>query len=440
MAKKNNQLYGIKAIAAYLNMSVRNVYYWEKKLDLPIHRVSGSSGYRIYAFKDEIDKWLKEKDAEAFRRSIYKGKLWAVVLPTALLLSVLLLVLLNRSSPNDPEGPKNVSAHGNIVHIENSKGDVLWKFNHGDRTTQRGVGDILDMENVDDDPQNEVVACIYDILNKEKWNITLFDNDGSEIWKRMMTSKHTFGNVEIENFFRSAPVKFVKTKSNKVLIISKWVHGDRFLSFVASHNPEGDLVNQYHHTGHLDSSMTLIDLDGDGYKEIVVGGTNNLLNGEAMLCALPLEGFHGINPPYRVEPEYKDEADTLEKYIADKIVKGNQLIYIRFKKTDILPKYRRTQDISSTISYTSDNNIHIRLNEWVFENGIACGINFAFDRNFTLIVVMAPGCLRQIYPKLLKNGEIDISLNELKKIYANSVLRWDDGRWVPVKKNLRPTD
>jgi DNA-binding transcriptional MerR regulator len=80
MGKKDKQLIGIKAIAGYLKMSVRNVYYWEKKLNLPIHRVSESSGYRIYAFKDEIDQWLKEKDAENLKKPKYKRNVWPAVL------------------------------------------------------------------------------------------------------------------------------------------------------------------------------------------------------------------------------------------------------------------------------------------------------------------------------------------------------------------------
>jgi len=67
MGKKGKKLVGIKAIAGYLDMSVRNVYHWEKKLGLPIHRVSGRSGYRLYAYREEIDQWLKDKDVEALK-------------------------------------------------------------------------------------------------------------------------------------------------------------------------------------------------------------------------------------------------------------------------------------------------------------------------------------------------------------------------------------
>jgi hypothetical protein len=442
MDKKDKQLIGIKAIAGYLKMSVRNVYYWEKKLNLPIHRVSESSGYRIYAFKDEIDQWLKEKDAETLKRPNYKRNVWAAVLLAALLLSTLLLILLNQSSTDDPEGPKKVSVNRNMIYIENSKGDVLWKFNHGDITTQRDVGKMIDMANIDDDPQNEVVACIYDWLNKDKFNITLFDHDGREIWKRMMDPEHTFSKVEIKNFFRPMPVKFARSKNNETLIISKWVHMERFLSIVACHNLKGDLVSQYLHTGHLESTMQLIDLDGDGCVEIVLGGTNNLLNGEAIICVLPLQGFYGINPPYRVEIEYKNQEFNLKNYIADKIiVPGNQLFYLRFKKTGYLSQYRKTHFISSTLAYSSDNIIHFHLNEWeVIPGKLTVGFNYSFDRNFTIKQVIAPGGLLKIYPEMLRKGDINISLDQLLEIYAKSVYRWDDGRWVPVKSNLRKVD
>lgn len=47
-----------KAIAAYLNRDIRTVRRWEA-LGLPVKRVPGGRGVSVFAFKTEIDAWLK---------------------------------------------------------------------------------------------------------------------------------------------------------------------------------------------------------------------------------------------------------------------------------------------------------------------------------------------------------------------------------------------
>ena len=50
-----------KAIAAYLGRDVRTCQRWERELGLPVHRLDGSPKARIYAYRDELDRWLAEK-------------------------------------------------------------------------------------------------------------------------------------------------------------------------------------------------------------------------------------------------------------------------------------------------------------------------------------------------------------------------------------------
>ncbi len=61
-----------KEIAAHLHRNIRTCQMWERDLDLPIHRLDGSPKARVFAYADELDRWLEEKlhegenpDAEA---------------------------------------------------------------------------------------------------------------------------------------------------------------------------------------------------------------------------------------------------------------------------------------------------------------------------------------------------------------------------------------
>lgn len=64
-----------KEIAAYLHTSERTVQRWEQSEKLPIHRHIHDKGSSIYAYPEELERWLNARDSprpqEPHRR---KGK------------------------------------------------------------------------------------------------------------------------------------------------------------------------------------------------------------------------------------------------------------------------------------------------------------------------------------------------------------------------------
>lgn len=50
-----------KDIASYFKRSVRTCQHWEKTLGLPVHRLDRSPKARVYAYREELDKWLETK-------------------------------------------------------------------------------------------------------------------------------------------------------------------------------------------------------------------------------------------------------------------------------------------------------------------------------------------------------------------------------------------
>jgi hypothetical protein len=53
-------LHSWKEIASYLGRGVRTLQRYESNLGLPVHRPLGKARSSVLAFKDEIDRWLKE--------------------------------------------------------------------------------------------------------------------------------------------------------------------------------------------------------------------------------------------------------------------------------------------------------------------------------------------------------------------------------------------
>lgn len=60
--KNSDILDSWKDISAYLEKDIRTCRRWEAQLGLPVHRIDENSSHsKVFAYKSEIDQWLKEK-------------------------------------------------------------------------------------------------------------------------------------------------------------------------------------------------------------------------------------------------------------------------------------------------------------------------------------------------------------------------------------------
>jgi TolB-like protein len=102
-----------KEISYYLDRNVRTCQRWKIELGLPVHRIDKNSQHsKVFAYKSEIDEWLKEKARrkEIKKLAFLEDKRSIIGLISALaLLSTILLFLLftNRMTISPP--PENLS-------------------------------------------------------------------------------------------------------------------------------------------------------------------------------------------------------------------------------------------------------------------------------------------------------------------------------------------
>jgi hypothetical protein len=52
-------LYSWKDIANYFEKGVRTVQRWEHELGLPVRRIGAGSKAPVFAFREEVDSWLR---------------------------------------------------------------------------------------------------------------------------------------------------------------------------------------------------------------------------------------------------------------------------------------------------------------------------------------------------------------------------------------------
>lgn len=102
-----------KDISDYLGRDIKTCARWEKELGLPIHRIDqDSSRPNVFAYKSEIDEWLKDKtNLEEMRRKTFLKKRWAIIGSVSILaLVVAVLVSLFIANGKYSSGyPENIS-------------------------------------------------------------------------------------------------------------------------------------------------------------------------------------------------------------------------------------------------------------------------------------------------------------------------------------------
>jgi hypothetical protein len=99
-----------KAIANYLNRSVRTVRRWETYEGLPVHRQKHTRGSSVYAYSAELDEWrgrhrnIQQPDGVATRRSAGAARFAAGMLAVVALAAASWIFVLNPDPAEPPAG------------------------------------------------------------------------------------------------------------------------------------------------------------------------------------------------------------------------------------------------------------------------------------------------------------------------------------------------
>ena len=64
-AEASDRITGWRDVAAHVRKSVRTAQRWEKICSLPVHRITTPNGEVVYAFRTELDNWLRERQPKA---------------------------------------------------------------------------------------------------------------------------------------------------------------------------------------------------------------------------------------------------------------------------------------------------------------------------------------------------------------------------------------
>ncbi|MBS3818912.1 hypothetical protein KGY73_05355 [bacterium] len=440
------RLEGWKAISNYLDKDVRTCQRWEEKFNLPVYRVGQSTGKsRIFSYKSELDEWWNKTWKNA-ASPFYKNKYFfaGIISLSLIVLAVVIIFFILRREKATISSPNPVSwkLKGHYLAVYDIHDHFLWKHKiesskdqeiyYFDQAKDDPLSEMrlhwgrtkVTFSDVDQDRRNEVL-CFLNHENPEKRCVALVDNDGEILWTRSIRFDQEYVKGKIVNDYLVYKLKFHDIdKDNKEEILVLWSHSRRFPSIFVIYNLQGKEILRYSHTGNL--PFFQIKEIYENRKCIFLAGTNNLLNGSAVLSILDCSRLKsGLGPPYSVPPDLTPMKKRLLKYKPVDYVPAHQKEYLRFKHNEFSrkmgAKWLKVIEVRA-----GENEILIK----VHQSG-NLSLYFVFDSDFHLRYVKPGADLERKYEELLDQGVIQTPLEKFLKECRDDVLFWTGEGWSP---------
>jgi len=423
-----------KEIAVYLDFDMRTCQRWERKLALPVHRFDpDSSKTRVFAYKSELDEWLK-KDLRTKSSRINirrkKAKYFFILIPVALLF---LLVLLNMNPGSSV--PFNFDIKDSRLLILNEKNSKLWSFDTGlnnlcseeiyrkyFQEKRRKENDVLGMpylmiKDLDRDGKKEVLFTTQTRNELQEGLLICLDNMGKKLWEFKTGKALKFGTVPYYSDYRISGIDVYDIDGNgsmEIIVIS--INRYYFPSQLVILNYRGKLLGEFWNSGYL-VDYCFTDLNGDKGVELIVSGTNNEYNTGCIIVFDP-------NDIWGASPQSGE-------YICQELMPGSEKYYILIPPTGV----ENSMSLRNTIVAIEISNDQIIS----AKSGVG-QIYYEFNFDLELININFSDDYEIMHKKCLSENKITSEFNkEYKKHLMQGLLYYDGQNWISHPTAVRPT-
>ena len=430
--KKENILTSWKEIAVYLDRDVRTCVRWEQRYGLPVHRLDRDSKAKVFAYKDEIDRWLQERSAQmsAPAGDAIPVRRWFRPVPILFALAGLAAAawfLFFR--PSGPDGvPAGLRISGSALVILDARGRELWRH-------ETGLADLLGDEDyeghfqtkkpsrdyvpiwpyviirdLDGDGRREVLFCAKTASELNDGRLICFDDHGVVRWPFDAGRALTFGGAPFRREYRifGFNVDDYDGDGGLEILVLSFQKPDWPCQAVLL-DPAGKTEGEYWNAGYLmDGSAG--DVDGDGEKELVLSGVNNEYR-RGCVAIFEAGRLRGYSP------------QTAPAFRTPDLAAGGQSEYILFPTSDV---QAATSQVGDPVNYFW---IHEGdgLTAWTTQTQII----YDLDRDLACRSVTLSNNFRDLYDKLARAGRVHSVLGDgYKKALADDLLFYEAGKWV----------
>jgi hypothetical protein len=434
----NNQglLSSWKEIAHYLDCDERTCRRWELNFGLPIHRMEGTSKSRVYAYKEELDTWRRERlngilkaNGKEFSAATQHGSkaakmlLWILALLAAIVVAAIFLL---RPSPGEPADFRII---GSKLIVLNEIGKELWIYDTGlsnlepekvyrGRFQNRLFDDkylmprlpFLVLKDINHDRKAEVLFStqVQNDLTGEG-EIICFSDEGEEFWRYKVGRNVEFGGRKYSSDFRIDGFEpFDIDDDGNLEIILFAFHNPHSPSQLLILDTDGTLIGDFFNYGQMDDFL-FCDLEGDGKKELLVAGQNDEY-GKGCLIVFDPARVSGCSP-------------QISKFPGPGLEPGSEVSYLLFPRTDVDKNLYPLKETMCAIDLLQNNRIQLLA--------YVSRLYFELGPDLSLQDVKASDFFRDKHREMKAEGKISSVLDDAYyEALKNGVLYWDGTEWT----------
>jgi hypothetical protein len=305
-----------KEIAMYVHRDVRTLARWEKERGMPIRRVPGARG-QIFAYSDEIDRWLTQTTVEAdvpvsapapelpalpdpstgvsLPPASRGVRYWPRFAIGAVALAIGLAAISLPAMSNPPLPVTSLVIQQNDLVALTAAGEA-WRKPFGGRILLDAPDHGFAIADMTDDGQLEIAATIGrlnpmghgDPTEPPSDSLHLFSQGGDLLWERHLKDSITFGSVRFDPPWSGGPLRMLPSRgSSRVL----WLvhHQTWWPSMAVLLDAAGTTRGRFVHAGWLTSARALDD------GTMLLGGVSNQYDSDVIM-ALDGRSWDGAGP------------------------------------------------------------------------------------------------------------------------------------------------
>ncbi len=414
-----------KEISAYLGCEIRTCQRWEKEAGLPVHRILDSPKSRVFAYKQELDEWIKEK-TKSPRKNKWKYLYFSFPLAALVLIYFVFLMPLRVPQPHD------FRIEDSSLVILDKNNHKLWSYDTGIRGLQdeefyrnhfqvRRLADagltidlpLIVIKNIDHDLRKEVLFAQIPIdTSYSQCKLFCFSSKGQKRWTFEPGKEMTFGekNYSARYGLKGFTVADLQEeKASEIIAVS--YHRGMFPTQFAVLNSKGELLRDYWNSGRI-YDFSFYDLDDNGEKEIILAGCNNEYDKGCLIV---------------LEPDFKSGGSPQTGYYkSPELNQGVEKHYLLFPNTlaDKRNEYKRGNIM----------RIHL-IDDKIISAETKSGIYFEFDFNMELKEIRFADRYEDLHNEAYEEGITQKRFSpkimaELKSELMPEVLYFTGKNWI----------
>ena len=426
--KKDNILTSWKEIAAYLDRDVRTCVRWEQRYGLPVHRLGRDSKAKVFAYTDEIDRWLQERSAlaDAPVEPVIRHRRWfhpvAGVFALAGLAAAAYFLFFSRT------GPANFRIEGSVLIIVDKHGHDLWSYDtkrkdllddatyrdhfqiRSHSTTYQPMWPYIAIHDLNGDGRKEVLLSIKTRSEIDEGLLVVLDDKGHELWSYPVGRALTFGGKPFPFEYRIFGFDvddFDDDGRPEVLVVSfqklDWP------CQVVLLDAAGRLKGEYWNAGYI-MDADLGDVDLDGRKELILAGVNNEYARGCLAVFKPGQ-LRGMSP--QISDEFR----------SPQLGPGGQSVYVLFPRCDV--------ETAMHVQGDPVNYFWLHKTGGLDAESTEAHIIYRLDASLTCRYVTLSHPFKNLHAEFVKEGRISSTADDAyQNKLRDSFLSFRNGVWT----------